>query len=41
MREKAIKVVDTQAETCDGDDDARNEKMDKNTITCVSKNCAY
>ena len=41
MREKAIKVVDTQAETCGGYDDASNEKVDKNIITCVSKNCAY
>ena len=41
MREKAIKVVDAQAETGGGYDDARNEKMDENTITCVSKNRAY
>ena len=41
MREKATKVVNTQAETCGGYDDARNEKMDENTITCISKDCAY
>ena len=37
MRIKTVKVVDAQAEAREGDNNACDEKMDENTITCVSK----